>query len=378
MLDKYLIILSSKNMIHIAIGTKAQFIKMFPVMAALKGRGVEFNLIDLGQHSLITEDLREEFNLKEPNVYLSQGKNISQVSEGLIWSLNIICKGVDKDKITKEIFLGRKGICLIHGDTVSTLLALYLAKRVGIKVAHIEAGLRSYSYLEPFPEEIVRIVCMRFSDLLFAPYPYAFDNLKRMGLGKKSVLLSYNTSWESTLYSLNKRINFDFNVGKFCLVTIHRLENIFFRKKLEFIVELLKNISQTINLVFVQHPPTLEQIKKFALEERLKSSRIFFFKILSHAHFLHLLEKCEFVSTDGGSIQEESYYLDKPCLLLRNFTERQEGLGENVILSKFSQTNIDYFLSHYNLLKRKEQLNFKNRPSQEIVDYIFYRKFDLT
>lgn len=355
-------------MIHIIIGTKAQLIKMFPVINCLEGRKISFNLIDLGQHSLITKDLREEFNLKEPAVYLSAGKNIAHLSKGILWILGIFFKTLSSGWIRENIFLNKKGICLIHGDTASTLIGLYLAKRAGLKAAHIEAGLRSFCWQEPFPEEILRVMAMKFSDILFAPSQWAYDNLAKMGLKERAVLISGNTSLESTMYSLGKKVDVGLGLGKFCLITVHRMENILCKKRLEFIINLIPKISDKLPVVFVQHHPTIHQLKKFRLQEKLnKINNISFFKIISHAHFIHLLNVCEFVITDGGSIQEECYYLDKPCLLLRNRTERMEGLGENVVLSEFDMQTIDYFINHYSEFKRKAAVSREPLASDEII-----------
>lgn len=334
-------------MIHIAIGTKAQVIKMAPVIQRLQEEKIPFNLIDLGQHSLITKELREEFNIKEPDVYLSKGENIASLPRAAFWLLKIFLKNLSSAWIRKNIFLNKKGACLIHGDTVSTLLGLYLAKRAGLKVAHIEAGLRSFCRLEPFPEEILRVIAMKFSDILFAPSTFAFDNLAKMGLGKKSVLLPGNTGCETTFFSLSKPIDLGLGVKEFCLFTFHRVENIFSKKRLTFILEIIKKVSSDTPVVFVQHQPTINQLKKFGLWQRLNEMKnVYFFRILSHRQFIHLLNKAKFVITDGGSIQEEAYYLGRPCLLLRRYTERNEGLGENAVLSDFDKGRIDYFINH--------------------------------
>lgn len=355
-------------MIHIAIGTKAQLIKMAPVIRGLKQKGIVFNLIDLGQHSLITKDLREEFGLDEPNLFLSKDKNISTIREALLWLAKIFFKSLSSSWIKKRIFLNKSGICLIHGDTVSTILGLYLAKRAGLKVAHIESGLRSFCWLEPFPEEILRNIAMRFSDILFAPSQWAFDNLVKMGLEKKSILLPGNTGQEAGFFSLKKNVDLDLKLDKFCLLTFHRIENIFLKKRLIFIVEMIKKVSSRIPIVFVRHQPTISQLNRFGLWQRLnKIQNIFYFKILSHRQFIHLLNRCEFVITDGGSIQEEAFYLGKPCLLLRRYTERNEGLGENVVLSKLDKGTIEYFLSHVLDFVRPNRVSEATTVSEAIV-----------
>ena len=113
-------------MIHVAIGTKAQFIKMMPIMLTLQQRGIDFNLIDIGQHALITQNLRSEFGLKQPDVSLSAGENVARLGQGLRWILRLGILGMNRDWINSTVFHHRKGVCLIHGDTVSTLIGLCL------------------------------------------------------------------------------------------------------------------------------------------------------------------------------------------------------------------------------------------------------------
>ncbi|MFA5363074.1 MAG: UDP-N-acetylglucosamine 2-epimerase [Candidatus Omnitrophota bacterium] len=334
-------------MIHITIGTKAQLIKMTPILFLLKKRGIAYNLIDLGQHSLITGDLRDEFGLDAPRVCLSSGDNISTVAQGISWLMGIFIRSLSSSWIREKVFLNKGGICLIHGDTASTLLGLYLAKRGGLKVAHVEAGLRSFCWSEPFPEELIRIIAMRSSDLLFAPSKWAFENLSAMGLKNKSVLMPGNTGYETTRMSLSKAIDLHLGMKDFCLVTFHRMENIYSRKRMLFIIGLIEQIARELPIVFVQHGSTINQLRKYKLLDRLeKMENRHYFRILSHSHFIHLLDTCRFVITDGGSIQEEAYYLGKPCLLLRKFTERDEGLNRNVVLSRFEEEKIRYFIRH--------------------------------
>jgi len=253
-------------MIHIAIGTKAQFIKMAPIMRRLQESSIAYNLIDLGQHSLITRDLREEFGLKDPDVVLSSGQNISRLIQGIKWSSGLFLKGLDKSWVKNKVFRGSSGICLIHGDTVSTILAMYLARRAGLLVAHVEAGLRSWDCLEPFPEELIRIITMRFSHILFAPSAWSFENLRKMGLAKRAVLLSGNTSQEASSYSLAKKAPLGLDTRDYALVTVHRMENIFDRKRLGSVVDLVLAVSKRMPVVFVQHAPTIQRLAAYGLK----------------------------------------------------------------------------------------------------------------
>ena len=394
-------------MIHIIIGTKAQLIKMDPIIKGQKKKGIGFKLIDLGQHSLIAQDLREEFDLDEPDYFLSKGTNIATVKQAAVWIAKIFFRSLSVSWIKKELFLNKGGVCLIHGDTLSTLIGLYLAKRAKLKTAHIEAGLRSFCWWEPFPEEIFRIIAMRFSDILFAPSEWAFNNLENMGFKNRAILIPGNTGGESAEISAsNKKIRLDtfggvqtppFRAGKgyaalsinpeqttvfrpwcrridletesFCLFTFHRIENILFKKRLSLAVETLLKISSLMPVIFIQHPPTLNSLRKTGFINRLEGIKnIHYHKILSHGQFLSLLKKCDFVVTDGGSIQEEAFYLGKPCLLLRKRTERKEGLGENAVLSGLDQNKIDYFLKSYtNLQREAASLNIPG-PSAKIIE----------
>ncbi|MDD5729536.1 MAG: UDP-N-acetylglucosamine 2-epimerase [Candidatus Omnitrophica bacterium] len=356
-------------MIHIAVGTKAQVVKMAPVMWRLMEERVEFNLIDLGQHSSLTSKLRAEFGLAEPAVCLYKGKMVSSPAQALGWLCGLGYKSISSRWIKEKVFAGKYGICLIHGDTLSTLVGLYLAKRAGIKVAHIEAGLRSFRWLEPFPEEIIRVVGMRCSDLLFAPSAAAFNNLKKMGLSEKAVLLTGNTAIETVHASLKEGSRLSLKPDKFCLITFHRAETIFSRKRLLSIIGMMSELAGAMPVVFVQHKSTLCQLARFNLLGRIYAIKnIFHYNILSHSHFIQLLKKCELVVTDGGSIQEEAYYLGKPCLLLRSCTERDEGLGSNAELCAFDRDKMRFFFSRYKTFEREIKPLPDVTPSSVIVD----------
>ena len=356
-------------MIYVVMGTKAQFIKMAPVIKRLEEENVEYILVDLGQHLKISSRLRKELGIKAPDVVLGK-EDINQISKGMRWMIEVFIKGLSKKWISKNIFNAGNGVCLIHGDTASTLVALYLAKRQGLKVAHVEAGLRSWHLWEPFPEEIIRVFVMHLSDILFAPSRWAYDNLVTMGLGEKAILLPANTSLESTLWSLKKKVEWGGIPDNYALITAHRMENIFSKKRLQFIVNVIKKVTSILPAVFIHHNPTLVQLQKHRFLSQIEAlPNIYIQGLTSHAHFIHLIARSEFVVTDGGSIQEECYYLNKPCLLLRNCTERIEGLGENVILSKFSERNLDMFLKKYKEFRHKRPLEVKS-PAKEIIKVI--------
>jgi len=359
-------------MIHIMIGTKAQFIKMAPIMQELDRRAIRFNFIDTGQHAGITGDLLEQFRLRGPDIRLrAETTSITRLSEALSWAARSVGRSALKPgDIRRNIFRNEKGICLIHGDTLTTLLSLLFARRCGIKVAHVEAGLRSFNLLDPFPEEIIRLIAMQYSDILFAPSVWAFENLKKMSYEKKTVHAGGNTIIDTLRFAMSQ------NGGKrpsepYVVVTIHRVETLYSKSRLKAVVGLLERIGRERKILFVLHEPTQKKLSSLGLYAKLENmSSVELMPLQPYLTFVNLLAGADFIVTDGGSIQEESYYLNIPCLIMRTRTERPEGMGENARLAGFDGDKIDHFFASLSALRRRES-SFENlHPSVMIVDHL--------
>lgn len=361
-------------MIHIFIGTKAQFIKTAPVILELQKRDIAYNLIDSGQHAAITKTMRQTFGIKTPDISLRKHpSDITKLSQALRWTLRLLYLGFfQKKKVFNEIFAGKTGICIIHGDTLSTLLSLFLAKRSRIKVAHIESGLRSFDYVNPFPEELIRVICMKFSDFLFAPSNWAYNNLRQMVLKGKIFHTQGNTVYDA-IQAIPPHYTGAEATKPYVLLTTHRYENISSRNRMKFVLDTAEKVSEKFDVVFVLHRPTELSLKKYGyLTEFQKLCKML--PMLEYFDFLHLIKESEFVMTDGGSIQEECFYLGIPCLLFRNKSERDEGIGKNVYISKFRPENVNEFLKKFTTLRNEyETASVSNHtidlpPSKTIVD----------
>ena len=360
-------------MIHIFIGTKAQLIKMAPVIQELDRRAVPYNLIDAGQHAALMPDLIRQFGLRDPDVRLRrEGTNIDSIVAALAWAAGRLADGLfSAGSVRQEVFRGRNGICLIHGDTLTTLLSLILAKRCGLKVAHVEAGLRSYHLLDPFPEEMIRLIAMRYSDLLFAPSDWAFDNLSRMNYGGKTVHAGANTIVDTLRYAEGKAGGGRGVSGPYVVAILHRMEILFSRARMESVASLLERIARDRRVLFVLHEPTRRQLERYGILERLKKSPGIETRGLQpYLAFVNLLARADFIVTDGGSIQEECHCLNVPCLIMRDKTERMEGLGENAYLAGFSRERIDGFFELLPVLSRRKPRDVEARPSRVIVDHV--------
>lgn len=358
-------------MIYVFIGTKAQYIKTAPLLRLLAAEGLEHRLIDSGQHAEFSVDLRRELEVREPDVSLGGSHNISTVPQAAWWMFRLLLMAIFRPRhVRRTIFRDGPGICVVHGDTPSTFLATVMAKRAGLQVAHIEAGLRSFTLFRPFPEELIRILCMRWSDILFSPSEWATENLRRMAIRGQIVQLDQNTNFEAMQHAMATTQPDPDLPTRHCLMTVHRVETILNRRRLRFAVELAEQIAETRPVVFVLHPPTERQLIEHDLLDRLRRHpHISTAGLMSHGQFLHLMSRADFVITDGGSIQEESYYLDVPCLVLRSETERTEGLGGNVMLANFDSDQIGLFLETHQSLRHGETLTAQT-PSQTILDVL--------
>lgn len=335
----------------------------------MQERGVPYRLIDSGQHAGFSCALRKELGIKDPDAVLHSKGDIISVSQAVRWFSKYIMMLLFRPKTARhEIFQDGEGVCVIHGDTPSTLLALLLAKRVGLQVAHIEAGLRSFNVFKPFPEEMIRMICMRLSDYLFAPSEWAFQNLVRLGVKGKIVNIGQNTSVESMYYSFDRARAEPLVPEKYCLMTIHRVETILSKSRLSFVVSLAERIAERMKVGFVLHDPTRRKLEGFGLEVRLTGNpNIKISGLINHSKFLAWLACAECVVTDGGTIQEECHYLGVPCLVMRSETERQEGIGSNVLLCDFDDETANSFLSAYTSFRREHHLE-NTEPSRKIFE----------
>ena len=355
-------------MIHVFIGTKAQLIKMAPIMKEMQNRGIEYNFIFSGQHQNTINDIRKNFGIKKPDYILHNGKDVTSVASMFFWMMKIVFIAIKNKKMVWKDDIN--GVVLNHGDTFSTLLGSILAKLFRFKNAHVESGLRSFNLFHPFPEELTRLIVFRLSDIFFVPGSWALSNIENFS-GEK-INIEANTLYDSLNNILIKEQEIDIKVPQcdFAVVSLHRFENLSKKTHFESLITKLERISKSINLIFILHKPTEKKLREFALYERLNNADgIELRPRYDYETFIFLISLAKFVVSDGGSNQEECYYLGKPCLLFRNATERKEGLGENVLLSKFDDDVIDNFVSSYHDFKR-DSLKLDFSPTDKIIDYL--------
>jgi UDP-N-acetylglucosamine 2-epimerase len=328
--------------IHVFLGTKAQYVKTAPLVRLLDDRGVAYRLIDTGQHARLSAGLRTELGVRAPDYVLGDASDVESVPQAAGWALSIARRLGDPEGLRREVFGGDGGICVVHGDTPSTVLATLLARRAGLRVAHLEAGLRSHNLLHPFPEEAIRLVVMRLAALLFAPDATAVANLRALRVRGRVVAVPGNTSIDALRAALDPDL--PLGAGP-AVVTMHRVENLHRRRRVHELAEVVERIALRRPVRVVVHGPTKAVLARAGIDQRLLDAGVELVPLVPYGEFVAMLAAAPFVITDGGSVQEECALLGVPTLLWRARTERPDGLGANVVLSRYDPDVVGAFLA---------------------------------
>lgn len=339
-------------------------------MQELDRRGVSFTIISSGQNVLDQEQLSRMAGINIPYVVVNDRKIRKSPLALFLWFFETLLKGLFR---LRSALAGRRtSVLIVHGDTVSTVMGAIIGKFYGLKVAHIEAGYRSFNFLQPFPEELDRYVTSFFADVHFCPYQNTIDNLKRRK-GRK-VNTFYNTNIDSLAYALQqptKPILGDALAGeKFFIFILHRQENLLNKQLVRKLIDAVLETAARLKCVLVMHSLTRAVFEELGvLQSVVENENVVVVDRLPYFDFINLLGAAEFILTDGGGNQQESYYLGKPCLILRNVTEGTEGLGENVVLSKNDEDVIRQFIQRYPTYSRA-MVKPDIRPSGIIADVL--------
>jgi UDP-N-acetylglucosamine 2-epimerase (non-hydrolysing) len=359
-------------MIHVLIGTRAQLIKMAPVILEIERRGIGVNLVMTGQHQETMAALLQDFGVAAAPVWLHTGREISGLGQVIPWFSQCLWRLTSR---ASPLANGQRGDpILVHGDTFSTLLGALAGRMRGLCVAHVESGLRSFNVLHPFPEELTRLAVFRLAEIAFCPDALSQANLKKYRL--RAINTQGNTLLDALRIALHMQrpLPQPLPEGKFGVVSLHRFENIFSRKRLAAILDLLEEVAARYPLVFVLHPATRRNLTRYRYMPKLtENARFHLWPRMGYFEFVTLLGGSAFVITDGGSNQEELSYLGKPTLLMRRATERQDGLGTHVTLSNYERAKVLAFMDSVEQQSSAEGavlLDAMPSPSAIIVDIL--------
>jgi len=320
------------NNIAIVIGTKAELIKCMPIMLELQNQDRDYYFIHTGQHPL--GNACDKFGIKRPDFILSEEPKLgtkfwSKVnSSSVMWCFKMVLR---VRKLIRS--LGIKYV-IYHGDTMSTCVAAIASSKLlnpnkNWNNVHLEAGLRSRTLKEPFPEEISRRISDWLSDILLAVSDLTEDNLIKAYGNKKKIIKVGNTIVDSSNIIYNKtKNNFKVDNKDYVLINIHRHEHLNNEKNLKKIVEIINSIKS--KGIWPLHDNTKGFLERYNLFDKIDKTKVKITPLKEYDEFIFLLANCKYLIADGGSIQEESLVFNRPCLVLRNVTERQEGLGTGI------------------------------------------------
>lgn len=362
-------------MIHFVVGTRAQMFKMAPVMLECQKRRLAWRWIYVAQHKETIRQTIDIFRLPGPD-YTVVERDAEANTPGKYgsWLVQAFWQLVRTRRILAD-HTGKKHIVLTHGDTTSTVWGALLGRLGKCHVMHVESGLRSFNLFEPFPEELNRLITFRLATVFASPGDWAARNVSHYRGIKLNT--KENTQADTIAFGIQNidKVDLALPADKYVVVTIHRYENVFSKKRLGFIVGELEKIADQFRVLFVRHPVTQVQLQKFGYDTLLeKNNNIVLYPRMEYLPYVKLLTRAEFVITDGGGGQEELYHLGVPTLLFRNETERQEGIDDTAVLSKLDPGIIREFIQNYSRY-RKEPRTLQVSPSAIIVNFLEEKGF---
>lgn len=348
------------------LGTAAELIKVYPLIRECESRGWQWRVVSTGQSGQNFWMQYDDFELPREKtiVPFPSAKDLRTSAQALVWFLRAIfslpTQWMARSTVSRQWIV-------IHGDTLSTLVGATWGFRLGIPVAHVEAGLRSKYWWQPFPEEICRRIVSRMVNLHFAPDEMAMNNLLTSKVNGHVLNSRGNSLMDAVKLVAGEAAPKSMN-PPLCVANLHRFENLNSSKRWKVIVETLLKIAKTHSVVMVMHPQTEHRLSvDVESKNRLIGAGVKLEQRMTFSHFIQLIHECHFLISDGGSNQEESFYLGKPCLLMRSTTERQEGLGQTAFLSHFDNNKIDSFLNDIDHFSRAS-LKVTDSPTQTMMN----------
>jgi UDP-N-acetylglucosamine 2-epimerase (non-hydrolysing) len=362
--------------ILLCFGTRPEAIKMAPLYHELKKNNFEVLVCVTAQHREMLDQVLDFFEIK-PDFDLDLMQANQSLNE---LSAKILCK-------TGEVLIIEKpDLVLVHGDTTTSSMVALAAFHLGIKVGHVEAGLRTYNKKAPFPEEINRQLTSRLADVHFTPTTEATQNLLREGIFQKYIIETGNTVIDALLWTIDKISKVDYyhpeieklkkeilSNKKVLLVTGHRREN--FESGLKNLCEALLDISKREDVIVVYPVHLNPNVKKTVYDLLSNKKNILLIQPVSYPVFVWLMQQSFLIVTDSGGIQEEAPSLGKPVLVTRDVSERPEGVkaGFSTLVgtdkNKIINT-IQLILDDFKGFKKLKNPYGNGDTSKKIVDYL--------
>ncbi|MFC1755873.1 non-hydrolyzing UDP-N-acetylglucosamine 2-epimerase [Patescibacteria group bacterium] len=318
-----------KKQIHLIAATRPNFIKLSPLIRSLKNKDwCNYTIIHTGQHydDNMSQIFFDDLEIPKPDVNLNigSGTHAEQTGKTMI-------------EYEKLLLKDKPNISIVFGDVNATLACALAAKKLHIPVGHVEAGLRSGDM--KMPEEINRILTDHISDILWTTSKKAIKTLHEEGVNSQNIHFAGDIMLDN-IKNLNDKISNRNTHHKYiegddyCVVTLHRPQNVDIKNNLIKIIELFKRISKEITMIFAIHPRTENSLKKHELWDEITSiSNLYLTPPQGYIDFMSLIYHSKFIITDSGGIQSETTFLNIPCITLRDSAEKPQTItkGTNVL-----------------------------------------------
>jgi len=314
------------------VGARPNFMKVAPIVAAMKQHASRFDplIVHTGQHydAAMSDAFFRDLELPQPDTYLGVGSGSHAAQTAAVM-----------ERFEPVVLHAKPDWVLVVGDVNSTLACALVCVKLGVKVAHVEAGLRSRD--RTMPEEINRLLTDQIADLLLTPSKDADENLLNEGIPAERIRFVGNVMIDSLQQNLERsqqstiRDELGLQKSSYAVMTLHRPSNVDESEPFARILDALENITEAIPVVFPMHPRTRRTVAELGLGQRITEMKgLRLIEPLGYLDFLNLYSNARFVLTDSGGIQEETTALGIPCLTLRENTERPitVELGTNTIV----------------------------------------------
>jgi UDP-N-acetylglucosamine 2-epimerase (non-hydrolysing) len=317
-------------LIDIIAGARPNFMKIAPIIEAIrkhqsKNKSISYRLIHTGQHydEKMSHSFFHQLGIPNPDMNLEVGSGTQAEQTGKIMI-----------KYEEVLLMKPCNLCIVVGDVTSTMACSIAAKKLNIKVAHVEAGIRSGDLT--MPEEINRIITDSITDYFFTTSETANENLLKAGVDKSRIFFVGNTMIDTLLKQMPKFIRPQFwddlslKESNYFVLTLHRPNNVDEEDNLSFLIKAIVNNVRNLPVIFPVHPRTAKNLNKLGLD----FSNLHLVEPLSYLEFNYLVKYAKAVITDSGGITEEATVMGIPCMTLRNSTERPETctIGTNELL----------------------------------------------
>ena len=352
------------------IGTRAQLVKVAPVLTLAAESGLNHAVWFTGQHNESIDDLIADFNIRSEFVRSGKRKERSSILRLLAW-LPVTLISCFRYVRSVKTATGSAPLVVVHGDTLSTYLGALAGRFGGGLVVHIESGLSSGRVTDPFPEELLRRLTFRLTDFALCPNDDAckrmsqYANCEVVHTGENTLLDCVRSAVKSPAAGVAPG-----DTGYF-VASIHRFQNIYQRSMLENIVSELIALSELGDVHLILHPTTKIRLAKYGLLGVLEDAPgIRLRPRMPYSDFLALIGGARGVVSDGGSNQEELSYLGVPTVLFRQRSERPDGLGANIMLRDDTKISLPEFVRSGGLdaMRRDSRLHESVQPSKTTAE----------